>query len=116
MVSDMIIEIYAIESALLRGEKLLHGKRPERATIPIKITKVLLHDSTGRISSLARRALEALEDPAAAEVFRLRFFAGMSVAEAAEYLDVHRGTANRNWTYARAWVRAQLSAGQLSQE
>jgi alkylation response protein AidB-like acyl-CoA dehydrogenase len=62
MISDMIIEIYAIESALLRSDKLLHGKRPERATIPIKMTKVLLHDSTERINSLARRALEALED------------------------------------------------------
>ncbi len=62
MISDMIIEIYAIESALLRGDKLLHGKKPERATTTLKMTKVLFHDSTERISSLARRALEALED------------------------------------------------------
>jgi alkylation response protein AidB-like acyl-CoA dehydrogenase len=62
MTSDMIIEIYAIESALLRSDKLLHGKRPETATVPIKMTKVLLHDSAEKISFLARRALEAVED------------------------------------------------------
>ena len=62
MISDMIIEIYAIESALLRSDKLLHGKRPETATVPIKMTKALLHDSAEKISFLARRALEAVED------------------------------------------------------
>ena len=62
MISDIIIEIYAIESALLRSQRLLNGKKPERATIPVKMTKVLVHDSLEKISFLARRALEAMED------------------------------------------------------
>ena len=59
-------------------------------------------------------ALEKLanEDPTAADVVKLRYFAGMSVAEAAEALGIHRATANRHWAYARAWIRADIeSAG-----
>jgi len=61
MISNILIEIYAMESALLRSQKMLNGKKPERATIPIKMTKVLVHDSLERISFLARGALEAME-------------------------------------------------------
>jgi alkylation response protein AidB-like acyl-CoA dehydrogenase len=62
MMSNILIEIYAMESALLRSQKLLNGKKPERATVPIKITKVLFHDSFEKIGFLARKALEAMED------------------------------------------------------
>lgn len=62
IISDMIIEVYAIESVLLRSQKMLDGKKPERATIPAKMTKVLFHDSLERIGFLATRALEAMED------------------------------------------------------
>jgi RNA polymerase sigma factor (TIGR02999 family) len=48
------------------------------------------------------------EDPTAAEVVKLRYFAGMSIAEAADVLGIHRATAHRHWTYARAWIRAEL--------
>jgi alkylation response protein AidB-like acyl-CoA dehydrogenase len=62
IISDMIMEIYAIESALLRSQKMLNGKKPERAAIPVKMTKVLFHDSLQRIGLLATRALEAMEE------------------------------------------------------
>ena len=57
-------------------------------------------------------ALEKLaqEDPTAADVVKLRYFAGMSVAEAAEALGIHRATANRHWAYARAWIRADIQS------
>jgi RNA polymerase sigma factor (TIGR02999 family) len=50
----------------------------------------------------------AQEDLIAADVVKLRYFAGMSVAEAAEALGIHRATANRHWAYARAWIRADM--------
>jgi alkylation response protein AidB-like acyl-CoA dehydrogenase len=62
MISEMIIEIYATESALLRSQKLLDSKGLERADIPVRMTKVLLHDSIEKIGSLATRALEAVEE------------------------------------------------------
>ncbi|MBM4324001.1 MAG: acyl-CoA dehydrogenase [Deltaproteobacteria bacterium] len=62
MMSNIVIEIYALESALLRSQKMLHGKQPERAAIPMKMTKVLFHNSLEKINILATRALEAIED------------------------------------------------------
>src|SRR5262245_524641 len=51
----------------------------------------------------------ATEDPASAEVARLRLFTGISVEEAAEMLGVSRATAFRDWSYARAFLAAALS-------
>jgi RNA polymerase sigma factor (TIGR02999 family) len=48
------------------------------------------------------------EDPSAAEVVKLRLYAGLSVEEAAEALRLSRAQAYRHWTYARAWLRAAL--------
>jgi RNA polymerase sigma factor (TIGR02999 family) len=55
------------------------------------------------------RALSA-EDPLAAEVLKLRYFVGMSIDEAAELMELHRATVYRHWSYARAWIRAELLA------
>ena len=57
--------------------------------------------------SLAR--LKA-NDPQAAELVRLRFFAGLSMSEAAEAAGLSLRSAERLWTYARAWLWRELSA------
>jgi RNA polymerase sigma factor (sigma-70 family) len=51
--------------------------------------------------------LEA-EDPQAAELVKLRFFAGLSVTEAAEAVGISRSTAYEQWAYARAWLRCAM--------
>jgi len=51
----------------------------------------------------------AAEDPASADVARLRLFAGLSADEAADALGVSRATAFRDWAYARAWLTVALS-------
>ena len=48
------------------------------------------------------------EDPQAAEVAKLRIFAGLSVEEAAQALSTSRANAYRQWAYARAWLHARL--------
>jgi RNA polymerase sigma factor (TIGR02999 family) len=53
----------------------------------------------------------AAADPEAAAVVQLRYFAGLSVEQAAQSLGMSRATAYRHWTFARAWLRQQL-AGQ----
>jgi RNA polymerase sigma factor (TIGR02999 family) len=50
----------------------------------------------------------AAEDPAAAELVKLRFYAGFSVEEAADALAISRAQGYRHWNYARAWLRCQL--------
>ena len=48
------------------------------------------------------------EDPEAAKVVQLHFFAGLSIDQAAEVLGVSRATAYRQWSYARAWLRCAI--------
>jgi len=43
-------------------------------------------------------------DPAKAELVKLRYFAGLTIEEAAEVLGVSPATAKRRWAYARAWL------------
>jgi len=62
MLSDMIIEIWASESALVRCQKVLKGKNAARAGIPVKMTKILFHDSAEKMGFLAKSALESMED------------------------------------------------------
>jgi RNA polymerase sigma factor (TIGR02999 family) len=50
----------------------------------------------------------AQESPARAELVKLRFFAGLTSAEAAEVLGVSVATAERHWVFARAWLYAEL--------
>ncbi len=51
--------------------------------------------------------LEA-EDPIKARLVKLRFFAGVSLKEAAAMLDIAPATAKRYWVYARAWLYGKL--------
>jgi RNA polymerase sigma factor (TIGR02999 family) len=46
----------------------------------------------------------AQKHPDRAELVKLRYFAGLTVAEAAEALGISTSTADRHWTYARAWL------------
>jgi RNA polymerase sigma factor (TIGR02999 family) len=57
-------------------------------------------------------ALARLEatDPQAASLVKLRYFAGLTVPEAAEALGVSPRTAERLWTFAKAWLYRELRA------
>ena len=50
----------------------------------------------------------AAEEPDKARLVQLRFFAGLSTAEAAEILGISVATAERWWAYARTWLFAEL--------
>jgi RNA polymerase sigma factor (TIGR02999 family) len=58
-------------------------------------------------------ALEKLEreDPDAAQLIKLRFFAGMTNEEAGQALGISERTAKRYWSFARAWIYQELRAG-----
>ena len=53
----------------------------------------------------------AKQEADAAELVKLRIFADFSVEEAGKLLDMSRATAYRHWTYARAWLKTQMSFG-----
>jgi RNA polymerase sigma factor (TIGR02999 family) len=48
-------------------------------------------------------------DPVKAEVVKLRFFAGLTMPEVAQSLDISLTTAERYWTYARTWLYTELA-------
>jgi RNA polymerase sigma factor (TIGR02999 family) len=50
----------------------------------------------------------AEENPIKAELVKLRFFAGLSIDEAAMALGISRATAKRHWVYARAWLYGRI--------
>ena len=50
----------------------------------------------------------ATEDPDAASLVKLHFYAGFSIEEAADALLISRAQAYRQWNYARAWLRCAL--------
>jgi RNA polymerase sigma factor (sigma-70 family) len=71
-------------------------------------------DSTDAVDLIALdealRALAAL-DGRKARVVELRWFAGLSVEEAAEALGSSPATVKRDWEFARAWLLRELGRG-----
>ena len=55
----------------------------------------------------ALRQLEA-EDPRKAELVKLRFFGGLTAEQAAAALGVSTSTAEKDWAYARSWLRVAI--------
>ncbi len=50
----------------------------------------------------------AAQEPLIAKLVELRFFAGLTLQQTADVLNISLRTANRHWTYARAWLRREL--------
>jgi RNA polymerase sigma factor (TIGR02999 family) len=55
----------------------------------------------------------ALQDPTKADLVKLRYFAGLTIEQAAKALDISHATAERYWDYARSWLRVEL--GQIDE-
>ena len=58
-------------------------------------------------------ALENLSklDKVKADLVKLRYFAGLTGRQAAEVLGISSSTADRYWSYARAWLRLEIAKG-----
>jgi RNA polymerase sigma factor (TIGR02999 family) len=67
-----------------------------------RVTDVLKIDSA--VDSLAAK------DPRAAELVKLRFFMGLTIADAATALGISDRTANRLWIYAKVWLQNELAS------
>ena len=74
-------------------------RRPSRSAATEAAELLALHDALGRL---------AAADPEAAQLVKLRYFAGLSVEEAAEALDLPRSTAYGHWSYAKASLAVLL--------
>src|SRR5947209_8321797 len=54
----------------------------------------------------------ARHDRRQAELVKLRFFAGLTIGQAAAVLGVSTSTAENDWAYARSWLRLEMGAGE----
>lgn len=70
------------------------------------------------VEGTADERLESLSDaidrlaqksPDKAELVKLRYFVGMTIREAADILGISTATADRNWKYAKAWLKSECS-------
>ena len=90
-----------------RKRRLKHGGNLKRVDL----------DAAARVGRAPEVDLLALDEaltklgaaePVKAELVKLRFFAGMTIPEAARVLGISRATAERYWTYARVWLYCEM--------
>jgi RNA polymerase sigma factor (TIGR02999 family) len=78
----------------------------------VPLSKVVAPSQGPSVDVLAvDEALQKLEqqDHRKAELVRLRFFAGLTLPEAARALGISTSTADNDWAYAKSWLRLELS-------
>jgi RNA polymerase sigma factor (TIGR02999 family) len=87
-----------------RKASIKRGGEMQRVDMPdIQIAEAPAHRHD--IASLNEALIEFEKaDPEKAELVKLRYFAGLQEAEAAQVLDISRATAARWWAYAKAWL------------
>ena len=90
-----------------RKKRIRHGGVRQRVDLDTQLCMPAVGDD--RLLEI-NDALERLagEEPEAASVVKLRYFAGLTTKEAAAAMGISVRTANRHWTYARAWLYQQL--------
>ena len=91
------------KQALKRGG---HGQRVTVDLADIGVTSP--HDQLLEIDEALTRL--AIEDPQAASLVQLRYFAGLSIEDAAELIGISRSTAYEHWSYARVRLKTLLDA------
>jgi RNA polymerase sigma factor (TIGR02999 family) len=106
--AGMMRRILVDQARRRRAER--RGRGWERVTLtglelaanePSQIDVLALHESLEKL---------AVFDPQQARIVELRYFAGLTIDEAAEVVGVSAATVEREWTIAKAWLRANLSA------
>lgn len=89
-----------------RGGEVIHVTLNEASNVA--------HEQAANVLALdaALKTLEVI-DPRQSKIVELRFFGGLSADETAEILKVSLGTVMRDWTFARAWLKNEMSIPKL---
>ena len=92
-----------------RKLRVRHGGGQQRVNLDDCATAA--DSEAGHILAVGE-ALEKLAqiDPQRSEVVKLRYFVGLTFAEAAEVMGISEPTAKRYWSYARAWLYEEIRA------
>jgi len=92
-----------------RRQRLKHGGGRQRADIDL----AWVAENPSTVDLLALDEVLAQFEaayPDKAKVVKLRYFAGLSVPEVAEAMDISVATAERYWSFARGWLFAELKS------
>lgn len=90
-----------------RKQRLKHGGGRER--IDWEAVALLTEEPSEDLVALDEALTKlAAEDPAKAELVKLRFFGGLTMAEIAQIMKISLATVERYWTYARTWLYAEM--------
>lgn len=95
-----------VDNARRKGARKRGG---DQARCELDLEQISAHEPREDLLALDE-ALTRLadENPQAAELVQLRYFAGLTLAEAAHTLKMSPRSAGRLWTYARAWLRREI--------
>jgi RNA polymerase sigma factor (TIGR02999 family) len=94
-----------------RKHRLKRGGDRERADLNEDIAAA--DESSPDVLALDEALAKLRErEPAVADLVKLRYFAGLTIEQAAEVLGISRRTANRQWAYARAWLFGEIRGDQ----
>ena len=112
---------YAISAKLMRRILVDHARSRQAAKrggsdIKLPLEEAMIASEGREVDLVALdEALERLAaiDPQQSRVVELKFFSGMSVEETAEVLGVSTRTVKRDWNVAKAWLRREISEGQV---
>lgn len=110
-------QLFGVAAQMMRRILVNHAEARNATKRGGLVTRVTLDESVswGGDRELDIVALdEALTrlaqlDPRQARVVELRFFAGLSIEESAEVLNISPATVKREWSMAKAWLRAELA-------
>jgi RNA polymerase sigma factor (TIGR02999 family) len=90
-----------------RKKRARHGGGRQRVEVELADLPTRLPPDSLLALDEALARLEQL-DPVKARLVTLRYFAGMTIEQAAAALNISRVTAHRYWTFARAWLHRQM--------
>jgi RNA polymerase sigma factor (TIGR02999 family) len=93
-----------------RKKSLKHGG--DRIRVDLDCTELAARGLSDELVALDE-ALDKLSqiDRLKADLVKLRYFAGLTGAQAAQALGISRSTADEHWAYTRAWLRLEISKG-----
>ncbi len=91
-----------------RKKRVKHGgERTRQELVDLHVAMPEIHEDLVALDDALNR-LKAI-DPQAVELVNLRYFAGLSLADAAEMLGISARTADRVWAFARAWLHREIA-------
>jgi RNA polymerase sigma factor (TIGR02999 family) len=93
-----------------RKQRLKRGSQRQRVNLHDEV--LAIEEPSDDLIALDEALTKLAEtDKTKAELVKLRYFAGLTLEQAAELLDISPTTAKRYWTYAKAWLYGAIRSG-----